>query len=407
MTATPLVSVLVPAWNVAETIERSLESVLELTDASLECIVVDDASTDGTADVVAAMASRDDRIQLIVLAENGGVSNARNRGLEAVRGTWLTLLDADDRFLADGLGTLVRAARDSDALAVIGQQIWWDGRRHWLSGAYDVPDIRLAGRKSLVANPGVLHYVSPHAKLLHRDCWQDLRFSGRVLGDQPWIIRALIRAGDRIDVLDETVYEWFRPPASAGYSSITSTTRSSVARGVEAIGVATGALAQVRAEAEARLAPEDAASLLRHYAARLIGIDLGAHIGTALERADPEIGQLFDAIGTFLAGLPAEDVAAARGLPARILEPPLLRWPRVRDRAAYWRLFDTAIAIDPGVPARGSSWPTRLALRLAGHGPASIGRPLAALLLTAALPVRAIVRRVLPATRSRRQQAAA
>jgi glycosyltransferase involved in cell wall biosynthesis len=207
----PEVSVLVPCWNAATSIGRALDSVLVDRDLSLECIVVDDGSTDGTANVVRSIAQLDPRVILVVSPENEGVSAARNRGLGVVRGTWLTFLDADDRLLPGGLAAMHDAAIRTDALAVVGQRIWSDGEQTWVSDHYDIPDIRVPGRKSLVANPGLLAYASATGKLVHRTCREDLWFSGRVLGDQPWTIRALLRAGERIEVLDTVVYEWTRP----------------------------------------------------------------------------------------------------------------------------------------------------------------------------------------------------
>ena len=392
----PIVSVLIPAWNAEASIERALESVLEARAVPLECLVVDDGSTDGTVEIVRAIAARDPRVKLIALPVNEGVSSARNRGLEAVRGEWLTLVDADDRFLPGGLATLVAAALASDAAAIIGQQVWFDGRRRWLAPRYNVDDIRQPGRKSLAANPGLLNYVSPHAKLLHRDCWQGLTFSGRVLGDQPWIIRALIRAGDRIDVVGDTVYEWYRPAASVPSTSITRTTRSSTDRGVEAIGVAVGALASVREEATFRLSDGDRERVVARYAERLVRSDLAAHVAHALDRGDPEIGRLFDAIGELLASVPEQHVRESDAVARSILEPPLRRWHRVKGagRAAYWRLFEAALRTDPGISARGGSPVARAALGLAARGRAGPGRGIAAALLMAARVTNGARRRV-------------
>src|SRR6185369_16054412 len=100
------------AWNAEGSIRRALDSVLAEHDLDLECVVVDDGSTDGTARIVAEVAVADPRVVLVALPHNGGVSAARNRGLEAVRGEWLTLLDADDRFLPGGLSRLHAASRD-------------------------------------------------------------------------------------------------------------------------------------------------------------------------------------------------------------------------------------------------------------------------------------------------------
>jgi len=368
--ARPIVSVLVPCWNSARSIERALDSVLEERGVPLECVVVDDGSTDGTLDVVRAVAARDPRVVVLALPDNQGVSNARNRGLELVRGDWLTLLDADDRFLPGGLGKLAAVALGGDAAAVIGQQVWWNGRRRWRTPQYDVGDIRVPGRKSLATSPGLLYFVSPHAKLLHRDCWQGVEFHGRVLGDQPWTIRALLRAGDRIEVLGDTVYEWYRPTASVPSTSITTTTRSSIRGGVEAVGVAAEALASVRGEAARLLGEAASERVAASYAERLLHSDLAAHVGRALDRADPEIDLLFDAIRGFVAGMPTAEVTSSDALARNLLEPPLRRWNRVGDagRTAYWRLFEAARATDPNLARHGSNPFDRLGLRLAVGG---------------------------------------
>jgi len=94
--AAPRLSVLLPTWNAAATVERALASILDEVDVRLEVLVIDDASTDGTADVVASVAERDARVVLIRLPANGGVSNARNHGLDVARGTWLAFLDAEE-----------------------------------------------------------------------------------------------------------------------------------------------------------------------------------------------------------------------------------------------------------------------------------------------------------------------
>ena len=89
----PLVTVLVPAYNAAATIEATLRSALDQTYSAVEVLVVDDGSTDETADVVRGV--RDDRLRLIQQA-NQGVATARNRAICEARGTLLAPLDADD-----------------------------------------------------------------------------------------------------------------------------------------------------------------------------------------------------------------------------------------------------------------------------------------------------------------------
>lgn len=91
----PLVSVVIPAFNAERFIKRALASALGQTAGDLEAIVVDDGSRDRTAEIVRAAASSDARV-LLVTQENGGVSRARNRGCSVARGRYIAPLDHDD-----------------------------------------------------------------------------------------------------------------------------------------------------------------------------------------------------------------------------------------------------------------------------------------------------------------------
>jgi glycosyltransferase involved in cell wall biosynthesis len=96
MPVSPLVSVLIPAHNAASWISRTIASVTGQTYENLEVIVVDDASTDGTAAIAAHLAEADRRIVLLRNPENLGVAAARNFGLRSAHGELVAPLDADD-----------------------------------------------------------------------------------------------------------------------------------------------------------------------------------------------------------------------------------------------------------------------------------------------------------------------
>ncbi len=91
----PLVSVVVPTYNRAYCLPRTVDSALAQTHPSVEVIIVDDGSTDDTSDLVAARYGDDARVRLI-RRTNGGVSAARNTGLGDARGDYVALLDSDD-----------------------------------------------------------------------------------------------------------------------------------------------------------------------------------------------------------------------------------------------------------------------------------------------------------------------
>ncbi len=107
-------SVIIAAFNAQETIANSIKSALDQTIRDLEIIVVDDASTDGTRDVVRDIMASDSRVTLLENAINLRVSATRNRGLDAANGAWIAILDADDRFAPSRLEQLIERAEESD-----------------------------------------------------------------------------------------------------------------------------------------------------------------------------------------------------------------------------------------------------------------------------------------------------
>lgn len=88
------VSIIMPAYNAARYIRHSVTSVLSQTFFDWRLYIVDDASTDDTANVVADI--NDDRIEYILLNNNGGVANARNVGIQSAKGKYIAFLDSDD-----------------------------------------------------------------------------------------------------------------------------------------------------------------------------------------------------------------------------------------------------------------------------------------------------------------------
>jgi Glycosyl transferase family 2 len=372
----PLLSVIVPAWNSETTIQAALASILDDDAVPLECVVVDDGSTDGTAAAVEAIAARDPRVVFIRSPGNEGVSEARNRALRVARGDWLAFVDADDRLRPGGLGAMWRASQASDARAIIGQRIWNDGLRTWITDNYDRPDIRLPGRKSIADNPGLLYYASATGKLIHRSCTDDLWFHGRTIGDQPWTIRALLRAADRIDVIGDVVYEWNRPAPGVQGGSITSMTRSRADLSVDAVGVATEAVLAVVDEADRTVADAPArARIVVAYVERLIAVDLANHLKQALARRDPRLADVLAAIEAFVRSVPEGAIAGSPALARFILVPTVERLRQLSppNRRAYWSLLRAARRVDPRIVSKVPPGPARRTLRLVELLPGPVG----------------------------------
>jgi glycosyltransferase involved in cell wall biosynthesis len=111
----PLFSVIIPTFNRRDAVIAAVRSVLDQSVRDLEAIVVDDGSTDGTAEALAAI--EDPRVRILVQA-NAGAAAARNRGIAQARGRYVAFLDSDDRFFPDHLEDLLPLlARGADVVA--------------------------------------------------------------------------------------------------------------------------------------------------------------------------------------------------------------------------------------------------------------------------------------------------
>lgn len=119
----PLVSVIMPAYNVDLYVSNAVRSALGQTFEDIEVIVVDDGSSDATGAILSSMADRDDRLQVLTV-ENGGAARARNVAMEKARGKYLYFADADDFIMPNALEQMVNVAERNDLeLVVAGFEI--------------------------------------------------------------------------------------------------------------------------------------------------------------------------------------------------------------------------------------------------------------------------------------------
>ena len=130
----PRVSTVIPCYNCFETIDRAVKSVLDQTLPVAEIILVDDASTDGSAAVLRRLSKAHDNIRVITLPQNSGPSLARNTGWDHACGDWVAFLDSDDAWHPRKIDIQLRAIRLHPGLAIIGhgcevsepEQAWSD-----------------------------------------------------------------------------------------------------------------------------------------------------------------------------------------------------------------------------------------------------------------------------------------
>lgn len=122
MITTPKISIIIPVYNGEQYIEECLRSLISQGLKDIEIIIIDDGSTDTTADLCKAYTAIDSRVKYH-WSKNGGVSKARNTGLEMAIGDYIYFVDADDFVLSSGLEVLLNSAKSNDSDIVIADYV--------------------------------------------------------------------------------------------------------------------------------------------------------------------------------------------------------------------------------------------------------------------------------------------
>lgn len=200
---------LIPAFNAASTLASALGSVERQSESDWECLVVDDGSTDGTAEVVAGFARRDARFRLLAV-EHGGIVPALNAGIAACRGELVARFDADDLMQRKRLEKQRAALAAQPAWAGVGcgvrlfpRRRMTDGLRayeRWLNAMRSDADV---AREAFIECP-----LAHPTLMLRREVMAELRYR-----DEPWpedydLVLRLLGAGHQVGTVPERLLHW-------------------------------------------------------------------------------------------------------------------------------------------------------------------------------------------------------
>ena len=226
----PYISIIIPFYNLEDRVNRCLNSVMKQNYKDFEVVCVNDGSTDCTADALRSYALKDERIH-IVNKSNGGLSDARNAGVEVSKGQYISFVDGDDVVSPFYIRSLAEAIGDSPDNLVIGK--CWDipeGQSSELLSQWEEPrSPRLLTKES--ACKEILTKRIPTvavAKLISRRYYEANPFPLGVRYEEIRTIGKLIDFASEIRVIDSPIYGYLLREGS-----IVWTKSASVEQGIE------------------------------------------------------------------------------------------------------------------------------------------------------------------------------
>ena len=210
-----LISIIVPIYNVENYLRMCLDSIQNQTYQNFECLLINDGSPDNSADICREYVTKDARFRYFE-KENGGLSSARNFGIERSTGAYLTFVDSDDWLEHDALDQLYGALKKGNADISIGRYNSYDETRYVYMTYVTDPDdsLEVIEGKAIIDREGVEevrngNWTVAVLKLFKRELLQNLPFpTDKIAEDTYWTWKVLLRAS-KIVYLNRCVY-WYR-----------------------------------------------------------------------------------------------------------------------------------------------------------------------------------------------------
>lgn len=209
------ISVIVPVYNVEEYLPRCVDSILNQTCENLEIILVDDGSPDGSGAICDGYAARDARIR-VIHQQNGGLSAARNAGIDVASGDYLAFVDSDDFLEPDAYERMLAAAKKFDVPIVVAGR--WD-----VSGKTGAKTKGLCPKveekisaQELVGRIFLWDHCDSSAcdKLFARDLFETVRFPLGVVSEDLAVMYRVLLQAEAAAMLPAPLYNYCHRPGS-------------------------------------------------------------------------------------------------------------------------------------------------------------------------------------------------
>lgn len=219
---TPLISVIIPVYNVENYINKSITSVINQSYNNIEIILVNDGSTDNSGNICDTFAKDDSRIRVIHKA-NSGVSAARNSGIEAARGDYICFIDSDDYISEDYVKHMydVAAKYDSDITTTNQFKIWDNGKTVELfkrNEPYGTVTLKSGIETLSDMLYGKTCYATCCCKLYKKEIFKDIRFPEYRMGEDSFTMYKCFLNAESVAHLYQPDYYYIQHEASAMHS---------------------------------------------------------------------------------------------------------------------------------------------------------------------------------------------
>lgn len=220
----PVLSVVMPTFNVSYWVEEAIRSILNQKFDDLELIIVDDASTDGTWERVQKWAARDSRVRAVRNPGHGG-AQARNFGVASAEGKFLAFADGDDLIPAGAYDRMISKLQESGSQMLVGDfQKFWPSSTWRNSEAFGLSSEKTSTRLGL--HPKLIGNRTCWNRLFRMDFWREnsIHFPSTPRANDILPMTLAMREADSIDVVPEVVYHY---RARSGNGSMTAKLASS------------------------------------------------------------------------------------------------------------------------------------------------------------------------------------
>ncbi|WP_420067796.1 glycosyltransferase family 2 protein [Streptococcus suis] len=214
----PLISIIVPVHNVETYLDQCIHSVLNQTYSNWELLLINDGSTDSSGTICDDYAKGDERIR-VIHKNNGGLSDARNAGIDNCTGEYITFLDSDDGIREDFLETCLTTAIQHDVDIVIGHFFIWDENQQTFyyfveQSQKDTIELISAqealNRQVVWKNFNTAPFVVAWGKVFKATLFNTIRFpKGKVFEDEYTIHKALLKS-DSVALINKEFYMYRR-----------------------------------------------------------------------------------------------------------------------------------------------------------------------------------------------------